>query len=182
MVSPSYKKGGFGAGFTEEMIAQCEQEAPAIPAPGRRMGGSHTVGDVTEKLEIAIQKLQKKAPDTPLSRLYDTDLNAISDALLRTEAEIRQEFSRRAGPPLGYVFPEKPLQIPPDICAVARPEHAVLAVTLPEILPGERGAWYSASRQKTCDSALRIRLEVGRLVMDALLADCLLYTSDAADD
>ena len=72
MVSPSYKKGGFGAGFTEEMIAQCEQEAPAIPAPGRRMGGSHTVGDVTEKLEIAIQKLQKKAPDTPLSRLYDT--------------------------------------------------------------------------------------------------------------
>ena len=171
MVSPSYKKGGFGAGFTEEMIAQCEQEAPAIPAPGRRMGGSHTVGDVTEKLEIAIQKLQKKAPDTPLSRLYDTDLNAISDALLRTEAEIRQEFSRRAGPPLGYVFPEKPLQIPPDICAVARPEHAVLAVTLPEILPGERGAWYSANRQKTCDSALRIRLEVGRLVMDALLAD-----------
>ena len=97
MVSPSYKKGGFGAGFTEKMIAQCEQEAPAIPAPGRRMGGSHTVGDVTEKLEIAIQKLQKKAPDTPLSRLYDTDLNAISDALLRTEAEIRQEFSRRAG-------------------------------------------------------------------------------------
>ena len=152
-MSRLYKKGGFGAGFTEEMMAQYEQEAPAAPAPGRRMESPHTVGDVTEKLEIAIQKLQKKAPDTPLSRLYDTDLNAISDALLRTEAEIRQEFSRRAGPPLGYVFPEKPLQIPPDICAVARPEHAVLAVTLPEILPGERGAWYSASRQKTCDSA-----------------------------
>ena len=27
-----YKKGGFGAGFTEEMMAQYEQEAPAAPA------------------------------------------------------------------------------------------------------------------------------------------------------
>lgn len=170
-VSPSYNKSGFGAGFTEEMMAQYEPETPVIPASGRRTESSHTVGNITEKLEAAIQKLKKRAPDTPLSRVYDTDLNAISDTLLRTEAIIRQEFSRRAGPPMGYVFPEKPLQIPQDICAITRPEHAILTVVLPEILPGERSAWYSSGRQKTYDSALRIRLEVGRLVMDALLAD-----------
>ena len=152
-------------------MAQFEREAPVIPAPGQRIESPHTVGDITERLKIAIQKLQKRSPETPLSAVYDTDLNAISDALLRTEAIIRQEFSRRAGPPMGYVFPEKPLQIPQDVCAITRPEHAILAVTLPEILPGERSAWYSSGRQKTCDSALRVRLEAGRLVMDALLAD-----------
>lgn len=152
-------------------MAQFEQEVPANPVPGRPVASAHTVGDIVRKVESAIKKLRKWMPGTPLSCVCDADLNAVSDTLLRTEAIIRQEFSRRAGPPMGYVFPKKPLQIPSDICGVARPEHAILAVTLPEILPGERSAWYSSGRQKTCDSALRARLEVGRLVMDALLAD-----------
>ena len=33
-MSRLYKKGGFGAGFTERVVAQYEQEAPAAPAPG----------------------------------------------------------------------------------------------------------------------------------------------------
>lgn len=100
-VSRLYKKGGFGAGFTEEMMAQYEQEAPAAPAPGRRMESPHTVGDVTEKLEIAIQKLQKKAPDTPLSRLYDTDLNAISPTRF---CERKRRFGRNFRGAQGHLW------------------------------------------------------------------------------
>lgn len=170
-VCRSYKKSGFGADFSSEMAAQIPYECPKQPAFQQEIPSAHTVDDVMLKLEKALAKLGKAKRDAPLSAICETDLNAVSDAILRAGVVLRREFARRAGPAVGYVFSGRPAQIPADVCHVERPEHALLKVTLPVILPGEKGEWYSAKKLKTTPSALFVRRELGNLVMDALLAD-----------
>lgn len=170
-MSRLYKKSGFGAGFTDEMMGQMAQETAPCAAPQPEIPSYHTAGDVAKKLENALKTMEKTRRNAPLSAVCETHLYAVSDAILRAEKMIRHECARRAGPPDGYVYSGKPLQIPPDICRVTRPAHAVLTVELPGVLPGEKGEWYSVGKLQRNPSALQMHREIGRLVMDALLAD-----------
>ena len=171
----SYKRGGFGVGFTNETAQQYpekEQETEPI-LPGTP--SENTVDDLLRKLENAQKRMrkarEKAGKNVPLSDICETDLYSVSDAVLRVEGMIRREFARRAGPAVGYTFSHCPIRIPADICCITRPKHAVLSVALPVILPGEKSEWYSAGRLKASPSALLMRRELGNLVMDALLAD-----------